>query len=191
VAAFDDWAGYYERNEGRDPRELLLETLTAFDAPGTAVDVGCGNGIETVAMLERGWTVLATDREDDAIRRTRSRAAPYEDRLHTLASPMEELVPPPADLVWASFSLFFCDPDRFPDLWSRLVGAIPSGGRFAGELLGDRDTWAREDGLNAFRIEDARALFATFELERFDEEEEEGDPGPKWWHVYHVVARKR
>ena len=192
VALSIDWSGYYEENAGREPRELLLETLASFPRPGHALDIGCGSGIETVTMLERGWSVLATDREDDAIRRTRARAGTaHADRLETRVSPMEELVPPAADLVWASFSLFFCDPGRFPDLWARVVDAIRPGGRFAGELLGDRDTWAREDGLNAFRIEDARALFTTFELERFDEDEEEGDPGPKWWHVYHVVARTR
>jgi len=189
----ESWTGYYDEQEGRAPRPMLLEVLSAFDAPGEAVDLGCGAGIETTAMLERGWSVFATDRQDEAIRRTAARAtgAGVADRLTTRLAPMERVDLPPADLVWASYSLFFCDPDRFGDVWSRVTGAIRPGGRFAGQILGDRDTWARQlDGISSFTIEEARALFDGFDVERFDEEEKEDEPGPKWWHVFHVVARK-
>jgi hypothetical protein len=37
-----------------------------------------------------------------------------------------------------------------------------------------------------------RAVFDGWELERFDEEENDGEAcsGPKHWHVFHAVARK-
>jgi hypothetical protein len=147
-------------------------------------------------MLERGWSVFATDRQEEAISRTRARVPDeLEPRLRTLVSPMEQVEFPPADLVSASFSLFFCDPNRFDGVWSRLTGAIRPRGRFAGQLLGDRDTWARDPGeeVSSFTIDRARALLDGFEIERFDEEEKEDDDedDPKWWHVFHVVARKR
>jgi SAM-dependent methyltransferase len=191
----EDWTDYYDEYEGREPREFLLSVLDTFDRPGDAVDLGCGTGIETLAMLERGWSVFATDRQEEAMRRTRARvSAELEPRLRTLVSPMEQVEFPPADLVSASFSLFFCDPNRFDDVWSRLTSAIRPGGRFAGELLGDRDTWARqlEDETSSFTIDRARALFDCFAIERFDEEEKQDDDedDPKWWHVFHVVARK-
>jgi hypothetical protein len=77
-------------------------------------------------------------------------------------------------------------------VWRRVRGAIRPGGRFAGELLGDRDTWAPEDDTSAFTIDRARALFEGFELEGFEEEEEDGEAcsGPKHWHVFHAVARR-
>jgi len=40
---------------------------------------------------------------------------------------------------------------------------------------------------------EAEALFRVFELERFEEVEEDGETvlkNPKHWHVFHVVARK-
>jgi tellurite methyltransferase len=188
----EDWIEYYEEGEGREPRELLLAVLDSFDRPSQAVDLGCGSGIETLAMLERGWSVFATDRQGEAIRRTRARV-PEESqpRLETLVSSMEDVAFPPADLVSASFSLFFCDPARFAAVWSRLTAAIRPGGRFVGHLLGERDTWARQvDEISSFTVDEARALFEGFELERFDEEEHEGDPGPKWWHFFQVVARR-
>src|ERR671918_156501 len=129
-----DWAGYYDEQGERDPRDLLLRALASFEPEGrtgTAVDLGCGQGIETAAMLARGWTVTAIDAQEEGIRRLRERV-PVEsrDRLTTRVSPMEDVDLPPTDLVHASFSLPFCRPDAFPALWDRVRGALRPGGRF-------------------------------------------------------------
>jgi tellurite methyltransferase len=186
------WGDYYRENEGREPRALLLDVLASFGRAGEAVDLGCGAGIDTLAMLERGWRVFATDAEEEAIQRTRSRVpSELEPQLQTLVAPMEDVALPPADLVWASFSLFFCDPARFADVWARIGRAIRPGGRFAGQLLGDRDTWAADEDISSFSEARARALLDGWTLERFEEEENDGRScdGPKHWHVFHVAAR--
>ncbi len=183
------WSDYYAANEGRAPRDQLLEVLGRFAEPGNAVDLGCGAGIDTLAMLDRGWRVLAVDAEAEAIDRVRHRAG-ERPGLETRISPMEEVELPSADLVWASYSLFFCDPARFPDVWTRIRTAVRPGGRFAGELLGERDTWAsRDDGTSMTRTQ-AEALFEGWTVERFEEEENDGEAcsGPKHWHLFHVIA---
>ena len=131
------WADYYRENEDREPRAFLLEVLGSFERAGEAVDLGCGAGIDTLAMLERDWQVFATDAEEEAIQRTRNRVPPeLQPRLRTLVTPMEDVELPAADLVWASFSLFFCDPARFPDVWARI-------GRAVGPAAGSRaSSWA-------------------------------------------------
>jgi SAM-dependent methyltransferase len=186
------WSDYYEENEGREPREVLLEVLATYPEPGRAVDLGCGAGIETLAMLTRGWRVFATDAEDEAIERVRRRVPPeLAERLQTRVARMEDVELLRADLLLASFSLFFCDPARFADVWRKIGGSLAGGGRFVGELLGDRDTWAPDDDTSSFSASEARALFDGWSVERFDEEDEDGDAcsGPKHWHVFHVVAR--
>jgi hypothetical protein len=51
------WADSDDENEDREPRGLLLEALSRFGAgPHDAVDLGCGSGIDTIAILERGWS---------------------------------------------------------------------------------------------------------------------------------------
>jgi tellurite methyltransferase len=185
------WSDYYEKNEGREPREALLRALDLVERPGRAVDLGCGSGTDTLAMLSRGWRVVAIDAEADAIRRLRDRVpAELLERLETRVAPMEDVDLPAADLLHASFSLFFCDPERFADVWRRIGASLAGGGRFVGELLGDRDTWAPEPDMSAFTETQARALFDGWTLERFEEEEEDGEAcsGPKHWHVFHAVA---
>jgi tellurite methyltransferase len=186
------WSDYYEANDDRAPRAMLLDVLATFPAPGDAVDLGCGSGIDTAAMLERGWRVFASDAEEEAIGRLRSRVPPeHLDRLRTVVARMEDVALPPADLVWAGFSLFFCDPQRFADVWAGIAGSIRPGGRFAGQLLGERDTWAPEEGISSFARVEAQRIFDGWTIERFEEEENDGEAcsGPKHWHVFHVIAR--
>ncbi len=187
-----EWTEYYAANDGRPPRAMLLDVLALFDAPGDAVDLGCGSGIDTVAMLEAGWKVFSADAQDEAVARLLARVPPASlGRLTTAVAGMEDVTLPPADLVWAGFSLFFCDPPRFPEVWGRIQTSVRPGGRFAGELLGDRDSWASDDDITALGRRAARNLFDGWAVELFEEEENDGSAcsGPKHWHVFHVVAR--
>lgn len=193
--ADEGWAEYYDEFEDREPREMLVRVLSAFGSgEHRAVDLGCGSGIDTLAMLRAGWRVFATDAEPEGIRRLRARVPDeLSPGLSVELGRMEDVELPPADLVWAGFSLFFCRPDRFADTWSRILAALRPGGRFAGQLLGDRDTWAPDPDVTFFTKERARALFDELEIEEFQEEEEDGHAcsEPKHWHVFHVVARRR
>src|SRR5512133_2600355 len=101
VAGASEWTEYYDENEDRAPRAMLLNVLDAFGGEAhQAVDLGCGSGIETLAMLERGWSVFAIDAEEEGIRRVRNRVPPsLALRLRTLGSRMEVVGLPSADLV--------------------------------------------------------------------------------------------
>jgi SAM-dependent methyltransferase len=196
MTARGEWAAYHDEQGDREPRDLLVRVVDAFEREGktgAAVDVGCGNGIETAELIARGWDVTAIDAQEDAIRRVRGRvAAEHASRVRAIVSPMEDVTFPPADLVFASFSLPFCRPAAFPDLWGRLRSSLRPGGRFAGELFGDRDSWASDPEMSFFDVAAARSLFDGLKLESFVEEEEDGEgwDEPKHWHVFHVIARR-
>ena len=198
MAERGDWTGYYDGQGEREPHELLLQVLAAFDREdrtGVAVDLGCGQGIETAELLRRGWEVVAIDATEEGIRRPRRRIPDGSaSRLRTVVSPMQDVDIPSADLVHASFSLPFCPPDVFPRLWGDLRATIRPEGRFAGELFGDRDTWAvTEHDMTFLDVASARELFDGMELESFEEEESEDEGWGdeiKHWHVFHAIARR-
>ena len=170
----------------------MLGALARFDAPGFGVDLGCGQGRDTLAMLRRGWRVLAIDAEEEAIARLRIRAAD-EPRLETRVASFADAEWPDADLVNAGYALPFCPPDRFGALWQRVVASVCPGGRFSGQLFGDHDEWAGSGIVVQTRAE-VEELLRPFDVERLDEVDEDGSTitgRPKHWHLYHVVARKR
>jgi len=191
-----DWVRYYDEQEEREPRELLLHALASFEREGLtgeAVDLGCGQGFETAELLRRGWAVVAIDGSEEGIRRLRERAGDVGSQLRTVVSPMEDAEIPSADLVHASFSLPYCRPDAFPRLWRDIREAIRPGGRFAGVIFGDRDTWAStKKDMTFFDAPDARSLFDGFELEEFGEQEDEAEAWgeQKHWHWFDVLARR-
>lgn len=198
------WADYYEAVSGRPPRETLLLALDRFAVEpsaslratvGFALDLGCGDGRDTVELLRRNWRVLAVDGEPKAIARLRQRRDIDRSHLETRVQRFEHLtLPPDVDLINASFCLPFCPPDHFPELWEEIVMALRPGGRFCGQLFGDQDSWADYSNLNFHTRQQIDQLFSPFEMEMLDEEKHSGKTAlgeEKYWHLYNVVARRR
>jgi tellurite methyltransferase len=202
-AAEKDWPGYYKVVLGKPPRETLVFALDLFDkeerrtpdlAPRTAIDLGCGEGRDTLELLQRGWHVLATDAHPDAFAHLLARVPPDQaGRLETRVVEFRSSRLPRADLVNASFALPFCAPRDFPAVWAEIARAIPPEGRFAGQLFGDRDDWAGLPDRTHHTRPQVIELFRGFELEMFKEEEKDdatATGGSKHWHVFHIVARR-
>lgn len=186
-----DWTRYYDA-VGDEPRDTLLGALDGFPAPGLAVDLGCGSGRDTIELLRRGWSVVAIDSEAEGIRRLRA-ATGDDGRLETRLGAFEDATLPSCDLVNASFSIPFCPPRRFDDLWVRIRAALRTRGRFCGQLFGDRDGWAPDPEITFLTREQIEKLLAAYDVERLDEVEEDSTTAvgdAKHWHLFHVVARK-
>jgi SAM-dependent methyltransferase len=139
----EGWSRFYAA-AGTDPRETLLDALDRFEAekraPGTAVDLGCGTGRDTLELLRRGWRVVAIDSQPEAI-----------------------------------------------------VSSVRAGGCFCGQLFGVHDAWAPAPRMNFHTRVDVESLLDGLETERLDELEEEGRTAvgeTKYWHLFHVVARR-
>ncbi|MGA7936663.1 MAG: class I SAM-dependent methyltransferase [Kovacikia sp.] len=200
-ASGQNWATYYQAVAGRPPRETLLRALANFEAepfpdrPRLAVDLGCGDGRDTVELLRRGWQVLAIDGEQKAFDRLLDRPDLPDELLQTQLMRFEALtLPARIDLVNASFCLPFCPPPDFPNLWKTIVTSLKPDGRFCGQLFGDRDSWTIYPNRTHHTRQQIEGLLQPFKVEWLDEEEHPGVTAigeEKYWHIFHIVARKR
>ncbi len=198
-AARRDWPGYFRAMLGKPPRETLLKALELLQHQPVpdpfAVDLACGEGRDTLELLRRGWRVLALDGHPMAIRLLTDRVPPeHAPRLTARVETFESCAWPPCRLLNCSFALPFCEPRHFDTLWSRIRAGIVPGGLFAGQLFGDRDSWAALPDRSHHRRDQLDALFDGFILEFLHEEERDDttvEGEPKHWHVFHIVARRR
>ncbi|HBY78840.1 MAG TPA: class I SAM-dependent methyltransferase, partial [Cyanobacteria bacterium UBA11148] len=82
----------------------------------------------------------------------------------------------------------------FPSLWEKIVNCLVPGGRFCGQLFGDRDSWAVYSSMTHHTRSQVDELLQPFEVEVFDEEDHPGKTAlgeEKYWHIFHIGARKR
>jgi SAM-dependent methyltransferase len=176
------WAGYYQWNRDRPVRELLGRALAAYgEVAGGAValDLGCGTGRETRALLDAAFAVTAVDVTPVAIEIV-SAFPEAGTSLTPVLSAMQNAVLP------------FCPPQDFDRLWSAVRDAVRPGGLLAVDLFGTRDDWAGEPGMTFVDRARIDALTAGLDVVWFDEVDQDGRAyaGPKHWHRFEVVGRR-
>ncbi len=109
-----------------------LVTEAADLAPGTALDVGCGEGADAIWLAERGWRVTAVDVSTVALERGAAQAAERDAavarRINWLHEDLTAWVPAEAsyDLVSAQFMHLPKKPREA--LFRALAAAVAPGG---------------------------------------------------------------
>ena len=195
-----DWNIHYDKVEEKKipPSATLLKALTLFEneklSAKQAIDLGCGTGIDTMELLHKHWKVTAIDNQIGALNQLQQHAYPFFDRdLKLIHGSFEFIALPAVNFINASFSLPFCHPDNFEDLWRNIENAITSGGRFAGHFFGKNDSWATNAEMTFLNEKQIYYLFDSFSIEWMEESERDGKTiggKEKHWHVFHVVAKK-
>lgn len=163
--------------------------------PKTAIDLGCGNGVDSLSLLENGWNVIAVDTHLPVLEQLRQNAgAEQQEKLQTIHCSFETFPLSPCTLINASFSIPFSHPDAFPDLWTQIQNALPSGGIFSGHLFGIHDSWNTRQDMTFHTREAVLELLRDFEIIWLEETQKEGKTiggAPKNWHVFHITAVKK
>jgi SAM-dependent methyltransferase len=192
-----DWAAYYRSTIGREPRPLFVKGMAAVEAaglePGQAIEIGFGDGRETLALLETSWRVLAIDPAPAAAEVLQSQVPDHvADRLEIRSMPAEDADLPPFDLLYAGYSLPFLGADAFDRFWSAVRDRLRPGGILIVNFFGPRDSWCGREGMRFIDVDGVRRLVDGLELLALDEEDQDGDSflGPKHWHVFDVIARQ-
>ncbi|MCI0582537.1 MAG: class I SAM-dependent methyltransferase [Chloroflexi bacterium] len=192
-----DWAAYYRHTLGREPRPLFAKGMAALALagiePGQAVEIGFGDGTETLALLAAGWRVVAVDAAPQAAQVLRGRVAgAHADRLEIRTESAETAGLPSFDLLYAGYALSFIPPAAFRGFWRRVRAQLRPGGFLVVNVFGVRDTWAGDPDMTFVARDEVFRMLQGLEVVTLDEEDQDGDSfsGPKHWHLFDVIARR-
>ena len=98
--------------------------------PGRALDLGCGEGADSIWLAERGWTVVAVDISDTALGRAREAASArgVADRIEFVQRDLSEGLPEGSfDLISSQFLHSKVPLDRQTILASAAAALLPGG----------------------------------------------------------------
>lgn len=111
------------------PNQRLVEEAGGLP-PGTALDVGCGEGADAVWLAERGWEVTALDVSEVALARVREHAAEagVADRVRTLHHDLVAGGPASGSYDLVSVFFFHVLPQVFDDFYGGLADLVAPGG---------------------------------------------------------------
>lgn len=94
--AEEHWNQRYAEREriwsGR-PNAALVDTVSPLD-PGRALDLGCGEGADSIWLAEQGWTVTGIDVSTTAIERARAEAEHRDLPIAWIAADLATWEPP-------------------------------------------------------------------------------------------------
>ncbi|WP_017622683.1 class I SAM-dependent methyltransferase, partial [Nocardiopsis chromatogenes] len=101
---WDERYGGQERLFSGNPNGVLVDEVGGL-SPGTALDLGAGEGADALWLAGRGWRVTAVDISQVALDRAAAAAGPLAGRVSWTRADLTAAPPPPGpfDLVSAHF----------------------------------------------------------------------------------------
>lgn len=171
-----DWVkGWEDLPWAHDEPTLFLAEVCHMRSPGTALDIGCGAGTDSIYLAQQGWDVTSLDFMPKALEFTQERAramgvdvTPVEADITTWEPPQQY------DVVLDHGLLHNMDPVRYPAYRERVLRSLADDGDFVllhwhplypGQANG-------EVGPTRVSREDIKAFFAPELQERFFAAEE-------------------
>lgn len=176
-----------------------MASVVAELSPGTAIDLGCGEGGDVLWLAEQGWAALGLDISATAVGRARDEAAARGlDGASFEAVDLDAWEPEPAsvDLVTASFFQSNVALDRIAIL-RRAMTALRPGGRLVSVSHAAPPSWAKDHPAKMVSVQDEAAQLGghadEWEVEQADERPRaavapDGTPGE---HLDAVLVLRR
>lgn len=171
------------------PSTFLIEATKELK-PGTALDVGMGQGRNAVYLAQQGWDVTGFDISQKALDASHLNAEKAGVHIKTIKSSYDKF-----DFgkeKWDLIVLIFAwAPVSDPDFVTRLHTSLRRDGRIVFEHFIDDSERPYAGPIRALQPGKLRNFFGDFRIEHYKEEEGIGDYGGPGSQLIRMVAQKK
>lgn len=144
----------YNKNElifGNTPSQMLVDFLQNNQLIGNALDLGCGEGRDTILLLNMGFSVRAIDKSKIAIQKIQSRLDLTEEMRNRLSTEVVDLIDykwpfKNFDLIIAVTVLDHMEENEAKAVCKNLIKSAKSGAYIFVQVHSDRDPAIKGDG---------------------------------------------
>ena len=171
-----DWAKSWEDLPwSHQEPTLFLSEICRRREPGTALDIGCGGGTDSIFLASQGWDTTALDFMPKALEYTQQRAAERGVSVTPVVADITEWEPPQQyDIVLDHGLLHNMDPVRYDAYRKTVMKALAPDGEFVLLHWHPRYEGQPNGKMGPTRVgrEDIKSFFAPELQERFFAREE-------------------
>jgi SAM-dependent methyltransferase len=171
-----------------EPSAVLAEAVRGV-TPGTALDVGMGQGRNAVFLAQQGWDVTGFDISSEALRAARANAEHAGVPLRTVKASYEtfEFGDQQWDLIVLAFAWAPVSDSTFV---ARLYAGLEPGGIVVFEHFIDDPAHPYAEAVHALRPNQLRVFFREFRIDRYEEIPGTGDWRGRGAGLVRMVARR-
>lgn len=154
---------YYDNTSIETPSILLTKALKYANI-GSALDIGCGSGVDAKELARKNFNVVAVDINEDI--------KDYFNKenianITLVISPIERFKFEKYDLIYAKSSLVFLSPKHFFLTLEKIKRSLNINGVFAARLWGTKDSQNIPSNSNKYTFTEISTLKDIFKGYKF------------------------
>ena len=166
-------ADYFSEKYGLTRTHSEVLHAATIVPPGRALDLGCGNGRNSLYLAANGFTVTAWDKNAMSINNLETiRAAEGLDNLQTAVKDLNSLAfDGEYDLILSTVVMMFLEPDTIPGLIGNMQRCTAAGGYNLIVAAMDTEDYPCTVGFPfAFKPDELREYYRDWELLKYNED---------------------
>ncbi len=168
-----------------------------LDGKGHALDIGFGNGNDTLFLATHGYKVDAIEPYSFKVRELQEKIRNLP--INIIKSDIQDFVIKKdiySVIIANNILPFISDKSKVEELINSLVQSLISGGKIYITLFGPKDDWYGKQNMSFFEFEEALAIFEELNLKAYHVCTEEGygktmKGDMKFWNIHKFLYLKK